>query len=94
MRGRFAEDPMSFETEKMLLLVGLALFTVVFVGFWGARIARGRRSEGVRPPTLFECAIGLVTDFFDTRSASAASRRRRRSSSCGGWCRTRTSPAR
>ena len=57
---------MTFETVKLGLLVGLALFTVVFVIFWTVSILKSRGKEGVRPPTAFECLVGLVTDFFDT----------------------------
>ena len=60
-------------TPKALLLIPLAVVSVAFVAFWAWHFMRaraaGRREDAATDagaPTLFQIAIGAVTNFFDT----------------------------
>jgi uncharacterized membrane protein YfcA len=60
-------------SPKALILVPLALVALAFIAFWAWHFrkarAAGRRDDpatDARAPTLFQIAIGVVTDFLDT----------------------------
>jgi uncharacterized membrane protein YfcA len=50
---------------RTILLFALAVVALGFAAFWLAALRAGARAGGLRP-TLYELAVGFVTDFFDT----------------------------
>jgi uncharacterized membrane protein YfcA len=51
---------------RIALLTALALLTVVYAACWFADARRRARDGNRARPTLFEIAVGAVTNFFDT----------------------------
>jgi uncharacterized membrane protein YfcA len=57
---------------RLGIFVSLAILTAIFLGIWLAEVLKDRRQGSpescvtLRAPTLFELAIGFVTNFFDT----------------------------
>lgn len=66
-------SPIVMDHARTLLFVTLGLFGLVYLAAWFAAIREARRDKTradpagqAAPPTLFETALGFVTNFFDT----------------------------
>ena len=75
---------------KTALFIALGIFTAGYLAAWATYARRLR--EQLKLPSLLECGIGLVTNFF-TRSVSALSPPPRPCFDCSELCAMNRFPA-